>query len=225
MDVRFISPFGRAEAWVTVEREAVLMQRRLSVGRGESVVRLPVTADFYPGAQVGIVLVDSGSAWRADSLHERIRVGYEAIDVSESARELSVRVAPSRRHLAPGDSATLIVAVRDNAGRPVRSHVTLWAVDEGALALASYTRPNPLTALHAGQATGLMFVTNAADLAARRRFLPAPYDFLFDEGQSLQKLSADFEGRGLASGAALGMAAGNSAITEPGTDAAPGFAS
>ena len=40
LGVRFISPFTRGEAWVTVEREEILAQRRVRVARGESVVGL-----------------------------------------------------------------------------------------------------------------------------------------------------------------------------------------
>ena len=215
LDVRFVSPFARAEVWVTVEREMVLLERRLTVGAGESVVRLPVLATFYPGAQVGVVLVDSGSVWRSDSLHKHLRAAFEGIGVEQSTHELRVTVQPRRSALAPGDSAAITVAVRDHAAQPVRARVTLWAVDEGVLALTGYSRPNLLSALYSDGATALTFVTGAADVALRRRFLPAPFDFEFDVGRSMDKLSLrdEFSGRGLAAALARGSAAGNGAIS------------
>ncbi|HUQ84076.1 MAG TPA: alpha-2-macroglobulin family protein, partial [Gemmatimonadaceae bacterium] len=206
LDVRFISPFTRAEAWVTVEREMVLLERRLLVRAGESVVRIPVLPEFFPGAQVGIVLVDSGSAWRADSLHKHMRAGYASIGVGQSTRRLDVTVQPSRREFAPADSAAITVTVRDHLAKPVRARVALWAVDEGVLALSWYAQPDPLTALHANTATALTFVSSAADLALRRRFLPAAADFELDEVSSMRKLSVDFSGSGAAGGTAYGSA-------------------
>jgi uncharacterized protein YfaS (alpha-2-macroglobulin family) len=172
--VRFVSPFPRAEAWVTVEREAVLAQRRLQVAAGETVVRFPVTEDFYPGAQVSVVLVDSGSTWVTDSTHQRIRAGYENISIEQTRRALQVEVKPAQRTYAPGDSARITVTVRDQASQPVPAQVTLWAVDEGVLALRHYGRPNPLESLYSNRGTGLTFASSTSSIAARRRFLPAP---------------------------------------------------
>ena len=133
--VRFVSPFPRAEAWVTVEREAVLAQRRLHVAAGETVVRFPVTEEFFPGAQVSVVLVDSGSTWATDSMHQRIRAGYENISIEQTRRALAggsearaTRIRPRRLGAHHGSRSR-------SGSQPIQAQVTLWAVDEGILAL------------------------------------------------------------------------------------------
>jgi uncharacterized protein YfaS (alpha-2-macroglobulin family) len=219
--VRFTSPFARAEAWVTVERETILAQVRRIVGTGETVVRLPVTEAFFPGAQVSVVLVDSGSVWRSDSLKHRIRAGYASVSVAESVQRLQLSVTPERQTWAPGDSARITVSVRDSKSRPARAQVTLWAGDEGILALSYYSPPDPVSQLHSNASTGLTFATNAATMGFRRRFLPASPDWARDE-ISLAKglyadvqglsMSEDFRGSGAMGGTAYGTAAGNSAI-------------
>ena len=172
--VRFVSPFQRAEAWVTVEREAVLAQRRLTVRAGESTVRIPVTDVFVPGAQVSVLLVNAGATWGTDSTHNRFRAGYAPLSVSRSTKALAVDVRPAKSQYVPGDSARITVSVRDHRSKPVTAHVTLWAVDEGVLALAYYQRPNPLDAIHSAYGTSLSFGSTATTVASLRRFLTPP---------------------------------------------------
>lgn len=174
LDVRFVSPFARAEAWVTVEREAVLSQRRLTVGPGATTVRIPVTRAFIPSVQVSVLLVDSGSAWRTDSTHRRFRAGYASVAVNSSSKTLSVDVKPEKSRYAPGDSARVTVSVRDHRAAPAAAQVTLWAVDEGVLALADYERPNPLEAIHSAHGTALQFSSTATSIASLASFLTPP---------------------------------------------------
>ena len=46
--VLFASPFTNAEAWITVEREGVIEQRRLRIVSGSTTLKLPMTEAFVP---------------------------------------------------------------------------------------------------------------------------------------------------------------------------------
>ena len=162
--VRFISPFARGEAWVTVERDEILAQHRVRVSAGESVVRIPVDDRFIAGGHVSVLVADSGSAWASDSAHQRLRVGYVPFSVDPTPRTLVVTVRPERRTFAPGDSARIAVSLRDRHLRPVAGQVTLWAIDEGVAALTRYSVADPVEARYAGDATGLGFIPSGGDL-------------------------------------------------------------
>jgi alpha-2-macroglobulin len=202
--VRFMSPFPRAEAWVTVERETVLAQRRVRVAAGEATVRIPVTDAFIPAAHVSVLLVDSGAIWTTDSTHQRFRAGYARINVSRSTKALAVDVRPAQSQYLPGDSARFTIAVRDHRSRPVAAQVTLWAVDEGVLALADYSRPDPLETIYSSYGTALHFGTTATSIASLRRFLTPP-GWMTD--QALYGMHA------LNSAVTTGIAARNGTIT------------
>ena len=174
LTVRFVSPFPRAEAWVTVEREEIIAQRRVRVGAGESVVRIPVTGQFIPGGHVSVLVADSGNAWMSDSIHQRIRIGYARFSVDRSSKSLIVEVRPLARTFAPGDSMTVTVSLSDRQSRPLAGQVTLWAIDEGVAALTGYDVEDPLGRIYAGYATGLAFVTSAKHLRSRGRLLSPP---------------------------------------------------
>ncbi|HEX8431314.1 MAG TPA: MG2 domain-containing protein, partial [Longimicrobium sp.] len=132
------APFTDAEAWVTVERERVLDQRRIRVTAGTQTIRIPITEELAPNAFVSVILV-RGRTSRPGTVDDpgrpTMRVGYAELTVTPEAKRLDVRVEPLRAEYRPGDTARVRVRVRDAAGRPQVSEVTLWAVDEGVLSL------------------------------------------------------------------------------------------
>ena len=56
------APFTGAEAWVTVERERVIEQRRLKITGGSTALRFPITEAFVPNAFVSVIMVRGRSA-------------------------------------------------------------------------------------------------------------------------------------------------------------------
>jgi len=177
--VRFVSPFRRAEAWVTLEREGILAERRMTIRRGETMVRFPVTERLVPGATVGVVLIDSTAAWQTDSLHRRIRSGHTAIRIDPSPKKLQVAIEASQDRYEPGDTARITVRLRDHLMRPALGEVTLWAVDESVLALGNNETPDPYAIMYADRGPGLGFATTSATLAQLGRNLrPAQWNTL-----------------------------------------------
>ena len=54
--ILFASPFTNAEAWITVEREGLLQQRRLTIRSGTTTLKLPITEALAPNAFVSIIV-------------------------------------------------------------------------------------------------------------------------------------------------------------------------
>src|SRR4029450_10956287 len=67
-----------------------------------------------------------------------IRVGYTELRVTPERKRLTVEVKPLAAEYRPGDTARVALQVRDAEGQEQRSEVTLWAVDQGVLALTGY---------------------------------------------------------------------------------------
>ena len=166
-----VSPFPRAEAWVTVEREGILAQLRRTVPLGETTFRIPVDARFIPGAQVSVLLVNAAPAWKTDSTHRRIRSASLPLSVDRSSKAITVQLQTNASRYAPGDSARLTVRLRDHGGRPLAGKVAVWAVDESVLALTDSTRLSPLDSMYADPWSRLFFASTAPTLSALGRFL------------------------------------------------------
>ena len=164
----FASPFTGAEAWVTVEREGIILQRRLKLTSGSTTLKLPITEAFAPNAFVSIIVARGRSADPGpldDPGRPTIRVGYASLRVTPEYKRLSVSVTPTKSEYRPGDTARVRLTVRDARGAGHRSEVTLWAVDEGVLALTAFKTPDPLDLIYRERGLGVRLRSNLTAVA------------------------------------------------------------
>lgn len=172
--VLFASPFTNAEAWITVEREGLITQRRLRITSGATSLKFPLTEAYVPNVYVSIVVARGriGKPGRIDDPgRPAIRVGYAELRVTPAVKRLAVDVHPLAAEYRPGDSARVRVRVRDAGGVGRRSEVTLWAVDEGVLALTGYKTPDPVALIYRPRGVGMHLASNLTSVAAQ--VLPA----------------------------------------------------
>ncbi len=162
------SPFTGAEAWITVEREGLIEQRRLRITSGSTTLKFPITEAWAPNAYVSILVARGRSAkpgYLDDLGRPTIRVGYAELRVTPEVKRLTVAVRAERAEYRPGDSARVTVQVRDRQGRAAKSEATLWAVDEGVLALTGYKTPDPLDLIYRERGLGMRLASNMTSVA------------------------------------------------------------
>ncbi len=151
--VRFESPFEQADAWITIEREHIVEQRRMVVSRGLTTIPVPITDRLAPNVWVGVTLIQRGAdaLTSADSATALLRAGYVELRVDSTAHLLRVQVVPTARVLSPGSIAEVQVRVRDArqspGARASSAEVALWAVDEGLLSMTNFRTPDILAAI------------------------------------------------------------------------------
>lgn len=162
------APFTDAEAWVTVERERILEQRRIRIGAGSTALKFPITEAFVPNAYVSVIVVRGRSAPPRsvdDPGRPTLRVGYVELRVTPEPKRLNVAVKPLRAEYRPGDSARVAIQVTNGHGGGERAEVTLWAVDEGVLALTGYRTPDPMDLIYARRGLGVRLASNLVSVA------------------------------------------------------------
>jgi len=195
--VLFASPFTDADAWVTVEREGIIEQRRLRITSGSTSIKLPLTEAYVPNAFVSIV-VARGRSGRGGTIGDpgrpTIRVGYAQLLVTPRVKRLRVEVRPQAAEYRPGDSARVRLAVRDAGGAGRRSEVTLWAVDEGVLSLTGYRTPDPVALIYQPRGVAMRLASDLVSVAAQ---------VLDSEGISIKGDQSPGGGGGLESGDVL----------------------
>jgi uncharacterized protein YfaS (alpha-2-macroglobulin family) len=166
--VLFASPFTDAEAWITLEREGLIEQRRMRIESGTTTLSLPITEALAPNVFVSIV-VARGRGARPGPLDDpgrpTVRVGYAELRVTPERKRLAVRVEPLAPEYRPGDTARVALTVRDADGTGRRAEVTLWAVDEGVLALTGYRTPDPLDLLYRPRGLGMRLASTLTTVA------------------------------------------------------------
>jgi len=155
------APFYPAEALVTWRRSGIVKMERFALTSASATIKVPVTDAMVPNMYVQVDLV--GMAPRLDDkgdpdpkLPKRPAYASGTIDlpVPPKQRTLKVAVVPSAKKVAPGESLTLALDVRDAAGRPVANAETaVIVVDEAILALTGYQFPSPIGSFY-GQRDG-----------------------------------------------------------------------
>ena len=195
--VLFASPFTDADAWITVEREGIIEQRRLRITSGSTSIKLPLTEAYVPNAYVSIV-VARGRTGRGGTIGDpgrpTIRVGYAQLLVTPRVKRLQVEVRPLVAEYRPGDSARVRVRVREAGGAGRRSEVTLWAVDEGLLSLTGYRTPDPVALIYQPRGVAMRLASDLVSVAAQ---------VLDSEGISIKGEQSPGGGGGLEAGDVL----------------------
>lgn len=169
------SPFAKARAWVTVEKDDTVDSFVVSVSGSTPTVELPVTERFRPNAHIGVVLIEeSASTGRVDR-EDSYRIGYAELKLDPEAQRLSVGVQADRTSYRPRSDVALDFSVRDAAGRPVSAELSVFVVDEGVLLLSGQGLPDPLSVFTAPEPLRVETLEGRQWVARLFGFDPADY--------------------------------------------------
>jgi uncharacterized protein YfaS (alpha-2-macroglobulin family) len=156
------SPYERATALVSVEREGIIMHYTTTLVGSAPRIDIPVTSRFLPNVFVSVVLLQ-GRTERPSKTEEgdvgrpSFKVGYVALSVNPKEKKLTVTVESSKKEYRPGDTVDVTIHLRDINGKPRRGEVTLSVADLGILNLIGYRMPNPFDLFYAER--GLAVIT------------------------------------------------------------------
>ena len=161
------SPWSPATAMVVVQGASPRVVGVIPIERTTTVVDVPLLSADVPDAVVQVVLVrgrsgpfphyDLGTSWRTikvpDPGRPDVAMGVARVIADPEERRLAVTVHTAVDPLRPGEVARVEVVVKRPDGSPAAgAEVTLWAVDEGCLALTAYATPDPLATVYAPRA-------------------------------------------------------------------------
>jgi uncharacterized protein YfaS (alpha-2-macroglobulin family) len=144
------SPYERAKALITVEREFVIESRVLEIEGSSSRIEVPVKPEHIPNVFVSVLLVQgrTGEA-RADENADvgkpSFKMGYVKLSVDPFEKKLKVDVARDKSAFRPKEPVTLKFKVRDSRDAAVRACLSVAVVDVGVLNLIGYQTPDPFS--------------------------------------------------------------------------------
>jgi len=150
-------------AIVTVEREKVLRSFLTTIKADKPVIEIPVTEDDAPNAYVSVLIVKGAAESAREHKAPQLRLGYCELTVENERDKLAVALTttgpendtftvsttgqPDKQLSAcrPGDEVALTGTVTGADGKPAaNTELTLYAEDEGTLAVMGYETPDPL---------------------------------------------------------------------------------
>jgi hypothetical protein len=189
------SPWERATAIVTTEREGIRTYRPFTLTSTQQSVSIPIVEDDIPNLFVSVLLIkgrsnppptaaaatDPQSAQQAGAKPEEdssdpgkpsFRLGYIELKVEDRTKRLTVSVAANKQEYRPANSATVSLDVKDHQGRGSASEVTLWAVDYGVLSLTSYQTPDILGSVYVRKSLQIFNADSRQRIVSRRVLTP-----------------------------------------------------
>jgi uncharacterized protein YfaS (alpha-2-macroglobulin family) len=175
------SPWERATALLTTEREGVRTRRQFELTSTQQYVDVPISEADIPNVYASVLLVkgrtkddtpDDGS----DPGKPAFRLGYVELKVEDASKRLTVSVAANQAEYRPANGARIDLEVKDAQGRPAASEVTLWAVDYGVLSLTGFRTPDVLRSVYVEKALQVTNADNRQRLVSRRATVPKGED-------------------------------------------------
>ncbi len=168
------SPYPSAYALVSVEREGIIDAWTTSVKGGADYVEVPIKASYIPNVYVSVTLVRGRSGEPVNDKGVDLgkpqgKTGYVNLQVEPSGKKLTVDISTPKKEYRPGDEVTVRVSTKQGR-KGVPAQVTLWAVDEGVLALTDYKTPNPFELFYGERPLSVSTADNRAYVIGQRSF-------------------------------------------------------
>ncbi len=142
------SPYERAKALVTVERELILESKVLEIKGSTAEIEIPIKPSYIPNVYVSVLLVqgrtsDSAASENQDLGKPSFKIGYATLEINPAEKRLKVELVPDKTAYKPRDKVEVRLKVRTNDGLPAPASLTLIAADAGVLNLIGYRVPDP----------------------------------------------------------------------------------
>ncbi|MES2476841.1 MAG: MG2 domain-containing protein [Verrucomicrobiota bacterium] len=141
--VLVLSPI-EGTALVTVEREKVLRSFQVQLKADNPIVEIPLTEEDAPNAYVSVLIVKGAKESARNHKEPQLRLGYCELTVENLRDTLAVKLS-APESCRPADEVTVSGSVTLADGRPAAgAEITLYAEDEGTLAVMGYETPRPM---------------------------------------------------------------------------------
>jgi len=132
-------------ALVTLEREGVHRHMLKKLTAENPVVEIPLTDEDAPNTFVSVLVIKGSQDNLRKHKEPILRLGYCELAVEVVKERLQVALKIPGDYHRPGEEVTIEGLVRDHAGKPVNgAEITVYAEDEGTLAVSGYTNPDPV---------------------------------------------------------------------------------
>ncbi len=170
------SPYEKATAIVTVEREYVLDSFITNIEGTTALIEVPIKKEYLPNVYIGVSLVsgrfedESFTNYATDEGKPSFKIGYAGINVSPIEKELDVKIVKSADVLEPSKEMTIDLYVSTKESKPLETEVMLSVVDLGVLNLIGYKTPNWFNTFYGKRPLGVGSVDTRIHLIGQRNY-------------------------------------------------------
>ncbi len=131
-------------ALVTIERQGVMRHMMVKLEADTPVIEVPIEAGDAPNAYVSVLLIRGSMDSKREVKEPALKLGICEITVENPDKKLKVEMTLAKDYHRPSEDITVNGKVTDYQGKPVaNADVTIFAEDEGILAVMGYSSPRP----------------------------------------------------------------------------------
>jgi len=141
------SPYEKAKALVTLEREGIIESWMEEIKGTAQTLQIPISQEHIPNVFLSVILLkgrvsQQGTSEKEDIEKPSFKIGYLDLSVDPAQKRLDLEVIPEKKEYSPQDRVRIAIKVRNSAGKAVPCEVSVAVVDMGVLNLIGYKTPD-----------------------------------------------------------------------------------
>jgi uncharacterized protein YfaS (alpha-2-macroglobulin family) len=169
------SPYEKAKALVTVEREFIMKSEVVEIVGSTSEIAIPVTSDMIPNAYVSVLLIQGRTSNAAadaveDAGKPSFKIGYAELSVDPAEKRLGLEIQTNQAVYKPGDSVELRLKAKNSRGEGTAANLAVAVVDVGVINLIGYQTPDPFAAFYGERPLSVETAETRVHVVGQRHF-------------------------------------------------------
>ena len=169
------SPYEKAKALVTIERELIIESRVLEIVGSSSRIEVPIKPGYIPNVFVSVLLIQGRTDMvRADEKQDigkpSFKMGYVKLSVNPIEKMLKIDIARDKKDYKPKERMNLSFKVRDSKNAAAKACLSLAVVDVGVLNLIGYQTPDPFSIFYGERPLSIQTSETRLNVVGRREY-------------------------------------------------------
>ncbi len=169
------TPFPRARAIVTLERENVIWQKTMMLESDGKPISVPIKAEYLPNVYLSVMLITGRASGPASESERkkfftddlgapRFKIGVVNLRVDNASKRARLEITTDREQYAPGDDVAVSITSEPHA------EIALSVADRGVLDLVNYQFPDPIASLYRSWPLGVRAIENRRNLIPQLKY-------------------------------------------------------
>ncbi len=168
------SPYEKAKALLTVEREHIIEAKVVAIEGTASYLELPIKPEYIPNVFVSLILVQGRQAVPLTETTDDLgipsfKLGYLKLRVDPAEKRLRVRIDGLQSEYRPREKVQIKLKVEGNDGAAGRASVAVACVDLGVLNLIGFETPDPFSFFYAERRLSVQTADTRMHLISQRQ--------------------------------------------------------
>lgn len=169
------SPYERAKALITVEREYVLESQVFEIVGSSNQIEIPILSDYIPNIYVSVLLVQGRTSSASANENEDVgkpsfKIGYAELKVNPSEKRLKIEISTDKKDYKPKEKVSLRLKVQDQKNSGHRASISVAVADVGVLNLIGYQTPNPFDQFYGPKPLSVQTSETRLQVVGQREF-------------------------------------------------------